>query len=95
MITFSTPQFLENGLETTIQRRYTDHAVYFAIEPTEPWTFGSIGIAQLVPLRPKLLRFENSCRRDDARDQFRRRHVEPRIPRATGRIRHANIDAPR
>ncbi len=40
---------------------------------------------------PNFMRFENPNRRDDAGDQFRRRHVETRITRATGRIRHANV----
>src|ERR1019366_4835201 len=46
---------------------------------------------QLMPMLPQFLRLENSGGRDDAGDQFRRRHVKARIARAAGWIRHANI----
>ena len=53
----------------------------------------STGKTQPVSLRPKFLRLENPRRRDDAGDQFRRRHVKARIARAAARIGHANVSA--
>ena len=52
----------------------------------------STGKTQPAPLPPKFLWLENSRRRDDARDQIRRGHVESRIPRAARRIGHANVN---
>ena len=49
---------------------------------------------KFTPPLPKFLRFENSNRRDDAGDQFRRRHIETRIARTARRIRHADVSAP-
>ena len=50
--------------------------------------------SQLTTTLPQFLRFKNSYRRDDAGDQFRRRHVKTRIARTARRIRHANVFAP-
>jgi len=40
---------------------------------------------------PQFLRFDNPGRRDDAGDQFRRRHVKTRIARTARRIRHTDV----
>lgn len=48
---------------------------------------------KLYPVFPKLRRFENSHRSDNARDQFRRRHIEPWIARMARRVGDAQITA--
>src|ERR1019366_2166747 len=55
-------------------------------------TSASSAKTQFPPSPPQFLRLENSHWRDDARDQFRRGHVESRIPCATRRIAHANVN---
>ena len=61
--------------------------------------FHGVFMLQALPGRPSSWRrFQSSVgeysdRRDDAGDQFRWRHIESRIPRATRRVRHADISA--
>src|SRR5207247_6439145 len=42
----------------------------------------SRSVTKLAPVRPKFLRFEDSRRRDDPRDELRRRYVKAGIGRA-------------
>src|SRR5215469_1333647 len=47
--------------------------------------------SQLFPPRPYFARLENPCWRNNASDQFRRRHIESRIARPALRIPYTHI----
>jgi hypothetical protein len=85
--------FAEPCLTTWLPRHQRMLKINF-FRITSKFNRGSICRAQLAPVFPQLLRLENSHGRDDAGDELRRRHVEPRIARGTGGICHPHIGPP-
>ena len=85
--------FAEPCLTTWLPRRERADKLNFFCLPRKT-NRCSIFESQLVSLFPKVFGLENSYRRDDAGDQFRRRHVKTRIACAARRIRHSNVSAP-